>query len=127
MGCNVQAALSAILLLSSGLDYSAVAAESVPAQFIGTWSPNLEDCASGNNDGIVIIEGSYISHWESAGPIRAVVVRNHDEMALVAELAGEGDTRLSTERYVLTPKSGLMFASNFPGRELALFRCPPPL
>ena len=112
------------LLALSGFDLSATAVDSVPAQFIGIWSPDLRDCTSGDNDGIVRIRPDYISHWESEGPIRAVVVRGRHELALISELEGEGETRLETQRYVLAATEDRMFARNIPGRELTLYRCP---
>ena len=78
----MQAAILFTLLVVSDLDLSAAAVESVPTQFIGIWSPDLKDCRSGDNDGIVEIRANHISHWESAGPIRAIVVRGRHEIAI---------------------------------------------
>ena len=120
----MQAAILFTLLVVSGLDLSATAVKSVPPQFIGIWSPDLKDCSSGDNDGIVEIRANRISHWESAGPIRAIVIRGRHEIALISELEGEGDTRLQTQRYVLATTEDRLFARNVPGRQLTLYRCP---
>ena len=111
-------------LLVGGLDLSATAVTSVPPQFIGIWSPDLKDCVSRDNDGIVEIRANHISHWESAGPIRSIVVRDRHEIALISELEGEGDSRLQTQRYVLADTEDRLFARNIPGRQLILYRCP---
>lgn len=112
------------VLLSSRLTFHAVVVEDVPPQFVGVWSPDLNDCASGDNDGIVRIAKRYIGHWESEGPIRAVVVRGKYEIALITELAGEGDTRLTTERFELDPSGSALYSRNHPAHQSTLFRCP---
>ena len=124
MEVAVQSLMILAALMSSDLDFSAVSLSTVPSQFIGTWSPALEDCSSGDNDGIVVIQSNHISHWESAGPIRAVVIRGRHEIALINELAGEGDTRLATQRYVLSTSEDRLYARNIPGRQGVLYRCP---
>lgn len=96
----------------------------VPDRFLGHWAGSPESCASEADDLILRIAPRHITHWESEGPIKAVVVRGHSEMALICELSGEGETWLSTVKFTLSPDGRrLIDNTTVPGGELVRYRC----
>lgn len=83
-----------ILLVTSGT----VAAEritKVPQAFLGRW-------CNADSDSLLEIKSNEISFYESQGPIKAVVARGNSEIALIAELSGEGETWLATAQFELS-------------------------
>jgi hypothetical protein len=79
-----------ILLVTSG----AVAAErvtKVPQAFLGRW-------CNADSESLLEIKSNEISFYESQGPIKAVVARGNSEIALIAELSGEGEAWLSNDK-----------------------------
>ncbi len=70
------------------------------------------------------IEADRITYWESDGPIKAVVVRGKYEIALIAELSGEGETRLSTAHFKLSPEKNMLIDMSDPEIEFIRYRCP---
>ncbi len=67
----------------------------VPSPFQGEWNANLEHCGTDLNDSPLKLSVDRIRFYESGGPIRAVVTQGELEVALIAELSGEGETWLS--------------------------------
>ncbi|MCW8965429.1 MAG: hypothetical protein OQK82_01890 [Candidatus Pacearchaeota archaeon] len=83
---------------------SALAAEthnSVPVEFQGKWSSELKYCNTDNVNNLKI-QKNQIEFWESDGPILAVVTRENNEVAFIAELTGEGDQWLSFTHFALS-------------------------
>ena len=83
-----------ILLVAGG----AVAAERVarvPQAFQGRW-------CNAATESLLEIKGDEISYYESQGPIKAVVKNGDGEIALIAELSGEGETWLATAQFELS-------------------------
>ena len=77
---------------------SAVAAErvaKVPQEFVGRW-------CNAASESLLEIKGNEISFYESQGPIKAIVVNGESEIALIAELSGEGETWLATAQFELS-------------------------
>jgi len=113
-----------LLLLSAPL----VASESVmavPPQFLGTWGSSPR-CEVDPDDLALRIDRNQISYYESAGPLKAIVIRGHHEIALVAELSSEGETWLATARFKLSPSGDkLIDGTTVPGKETVRYRCPP--
>ena len=97
---------------------------SVPERFVGHWAGSPEACGSDTDDLVLRIAPGHITYWESDGPIRAVVARADDEIALIAELSGEGETWLSPVRFRLSVDGRrLIDQTPVPGREVVRYRC----
>lgn len=83
----------------------AVAAEvqsAVPARFQGDWASGLKQCGSPTDDLRLTIGASTIRFYESAGAIKAVVTNGEHELALISELAGEGERWLDVSHFRLS-------------------------
>lgn len=101
------------------------AAAAVPEQFIGQWASRLASCDSGADDLVVRIAARHIQYWESDGPIRAVVERGGRELALIAELSGEGQTWLHATKLELSAEGDrLIDRTTIPGKGIVRYRCP---
>lgn len=82
------------LLVTAG----AVASErvaKVPQAFLGQW-------CNADSESLLEIKSSEISYYESQGPIKAIVKSGDREIALIAELSGEGETWLATAQFELS-------------------------
>ncbi len=98
----------------------------VPEPFRGVWASSPDSCGA-DDDLTMQITAGHVSFWESSGAISAVVERA-DEIAITAELSGEGQTwlwaatfRLSSDgRTLVGPTSGA-------GAEVVRYRCPGPV
>jgi hypothetical protein len=75
---------------------------SVPARFQGTWAASAKACAAARNDSRLAIAPERIRYAESEGAIRAVVTQGERELALIAELSGEGETWLALSHFRLS-------------------------
>lgn len=96
----------------------------VPKQFVGLWAGSPASCGSGDDDLILRIGIRDIAYWESEGPIKAVVTRGTNEIALIVELSGEGETWLATARFSLSEDGRqLVDDTTMPGRRLVRYRC----
>ena len=107
--------------------WSAAASEAVqdvPAQFVGEWNSNVADCGTGNNDSALELRKDRITYYESEGPLRAIVVDGPYELALIAELSGEGETWMATAQFRLSPDESRLTSINIPGHEFIRYRCP---
>jgi hypothetical protein len=115
----------ALLLLSSPVMASEILT-AVPGRFLGIWAGNLAECGRDEDNLNLRLEGDYISYWESGGPIKSIVVRGSDEIAMIAELSGEGETWLATPQFRLSPEGDrLIDESTTPGEKVVRYRCPP--
>lgn len=74
---------------------------SVPVRFRGEWNAVPRDCGTALNDSRLIVGANTIRHYESGGPVRAIVTAGMREVALISELTGEGERWLSLSRYQL--------------------------
>jgi len=109
------------------LPLSAVAGSNVsivPDRFVGRWAGSPDSCGSDADDLTLRIAPHHITYWESDGPIKAVVARGDSEIALIAELSGEGETWLSTAKFTLSRDgSQLIDNTTVPGKELVRYKC----
>jgi hypothetical protein len=116
------AALIATLSLST--PNSVLAAETsakVPLRFQGEWAHDLKKCGSPEELYFKLGEKEVV-FYESSGPIKAAVVRGN-EIALIAELSGEGETWLATLHYELS-KDGKKLSDKRVYPPEARHRCP---
>jgi hypothetical protein len=106
---------------------SAMASESVdsmPDQFIGEWNADVADCGIGRNDSILKIDANTISYWESVGFMQAIVVQGRREVALIADMAGEGEEWLATAHFKLSEAGDELVSMDERGGEFVRYRCP---
>ena len=97
---------------------------SVPERFVGRWAGSSDSCGSDADDLTLRLTRNHITHWESDGPIKAVVVRGDTELALISELSGEGETWLSVVHFTLSEDGNrLIDTTTRPGKELVRHRC----
>lgn len=96
----------------------------VPTRFTGYWAGSPDSCGSDADELILRITPRHIYYWESDGPIKAVVVRGGNEIALISELSGEGETWLSTANFKLSQDGRkLIDDTTVPGQEVVRYKC----
>ena len=106
---------------------SATAAEqqrAIPAQFIGEWNSNLKQCGTDLNDSRLRITSDHIHFHESGGPVRAVVTQGEFDLALIAELSGEGSSWLSYTHFRLSADHTHLTDVTDKDSGLVRYRCP---
>jgi hypothetical protein len=106
---------------------SATAAEqqrAVPARFQGEWNTNLEHCGTDLNDSRLKISTDRIQFYESGGPVRTVVTQGDFDLALIAEMSGEGETWLSYRHFRLSADHTYMTDVTDKDFALVRYRCP---
>lgn len=118
----------AIVLLVMPFSLTARESEAtVPDRFVGYWAGSQSSCGSDSDDLRLHISSRRIAYLESEGPILAVVVRGR-EIALIAELSGEGRTWLATAKFVTSAHSELLVdRTSVPGKKIVRYRCPDPV
>lgn len=112
------------LMLIAGSAMAAEQQRTVPARFQGEWNENLEHCGTGLNDSRLRISADRIRFYESGGPILAVVTQGEFDLAVIAELSGEGQTWLSYTHFRLSADH--TYLTNISDNESSLVRyhCP---
>lgn len=106
---------------------SAAAAErqgTIPARFQGEWNIKLEHCGTDQNDSRLKISADRLQFHESGGSVRAVVTKGKLELAVIAELSGEGETWLFYRHFRLSPDHTSL--TDITGNDSAVvrYRCP---
>lgn len=91
-----------LAVFGAGAAMAAERREAMPARFAGEWVADLKHCGTGRDDARLRLDADRIRFHESSGPIRAVVARGEFEIALIAELSGEGETWLACHRFRLS-------------------------
>jgi len=120
---EIMQAVVLALALAVSVPASSASDVTVPTRFVGNWAGSPESCGSDADDLVLRLAPRHISYWESAGPIRAAVVRG-DEIALIAELSGEGETWLSAIKFELSPDGRMLIdRASVPGNEVVRYRC----
>lgn len=116
--------LLTLMLMVSMPVAAAEPAGSMPVRFQGEWAAGPAYCGSEIDDTAIAIRANRIIYWESDGPIKAVVVNGKNEVALIAELSGEGDTWLATAQFKLSDDGDRLTSISDSGREIVRYRCP---
>ena len=111
------------MVLCAGAAAAAERRETVPARFVGEWVADLKRCGTDRDDSRLRLDADRIRFGESGGPIRAVVTRGELELALIAELSGEGETWLACHRFRLSADHGQLIDATGEA-EFARYRCP---
>jgi hypothetical protein len=115
--------LSLFMALCAGAAIAAQRQEAVPAPFVGEWVADLKRCGTDRDDSRLRLDADRIRFHESGGPIKAVVTRGELELALIAEMSGEGETWLACHRFRLSAdRERLIDATG--EAEFARYRCP---
>lgn len=115
-------AVSALIL--SMLIGAEAGAATVPERFLGRWATSAASCDSDADDLAIRIDAESIQFWESDGPVRAVVERGENELALIAELSGEGETWLAAMRFELSTEGDRLTGTTAgSGQGIVRFRC----
>lgn len=112
------------LMLASGSATSAEQQEAVPPRFQGEWNVNLEHCGSGLNDSRLRISSDRIRFYESGGPVLAVVTQGEFDLALIAELSGEGQAWLSYRHFRLSADHTYLRDVTNTDSSIVRYRCP---
>lgn len=119
-----------LLLMLAGLGSPAQAKAPVQAQvqqqipraYQGEWNMRAKDCGTSRNDSTLRLGSDSLAYLESTGPVRSAVTRGR-ELVLVAELKGEGETRLHAAHFRLArDKRTLTDVTSTP--PLVRYRCP---
>ncbi|EDY37461.1 conserved hypothetical protein [Cyanobium sp. PCC 7001] len=117
----------ALVALSTGLGLAAIPGkaaeqlEQIPAAFHGIWMAEQRHCnAPSTDESWLRIDANGISFYESAGPALAVVAMGPEELGLITELSGEGETWLELLRLRL--EAGGRLALESVGAEGAIRR-----
>jgi hypothetical protein len=125
MGSNQMIRSFALVLMLVAV--SATAAEqqrAIPARFQGEWNTKLEHCGTDRNDSRLRISADHLRFHESSGPVRAVVTQGEFDLALIAELSGEGETWLFYRHYRLSADHTHMTDVTDKDSALVRYRCP---
>lgn len=98
------APLIVALALANCLASAAQADErTVPERFRGEWNSNPADCGTPDNDSIVVIAADRIDFYESSGRVRGAFLDGANEVLVVVEISGEGETSTTAIRFSLSP------------------------
>jgi len=114
--------LPILLSMFTGACLAAPATPSVPRAFQGEWNMRAADCGTSLNDSVLRLRAHHVNYFESAGPVRAAVARGR-ELALIAELSGEGETRLHVAQFRLS-RDGRTLTDVGSTPPLLRYRCP---
>lgn len=118
----------AALCLVTGLAGAAERHETVPARFIGHWAGSPAACRDpAADDARLYIGADRVRFWESEGPVVAAVTGDPEELLVVAELSGEGQTWLTTAHFRLSADGRwLEDVESLPQLPFRRYRCAEP-
>ncbi|GAB2509526.1 hypothetical protein [Lysobacter humi (ex Lee et al. 2017)] len=119
--------LSSLLLTGLLIAVPASAAQrvtSIPAAFQGEWNSMPKQCGSALDDSRLVISAGTIQWYESRGPVRAVVAQGAREIALIAELSGEGERWLSMSHFRLDASGRKLTDVSNEATPVVRHRCP---
>ena len=101
--------------------------EKMPPQFVGQWAGSLALCTSSKDSSLLRVGHEEISYAETAGLLEAIVQRDEQEVAMIAEVVGEGEDGSTLEATVLKLSNDgnqLTAESSASGRSIVRVRCP---
>ncbi|MGQ9425257.1 hypothetical protein ACXYTJ_06035 [Gilvimarinus sp. F26214L] len=105
-----------------GLNGAALARD-VPPQFQGEWNRTIADCGTGRNASRLRIGSNWIAFYESRGVIEVFATQGDEELALIAQLEGEGE-RWSSFRHFRLSEQGEQLTDITYGADFVRYRCP---
>lgn len=78
-----------------------VEATSIPERFQGAWASDETACTTAGHESRLVVAAVNLDFHESRGPVKAVTI-NGDDLTVVTQLTGEGETREATYRFTLS-------------------------
>ena len=96
--------------------------QQIPRAYQGEWNMRVKDCGTSRNDSTLRLRPDSIAYFESTGPVKTAVTRGK-ELVLVAELQGEGETRLHAAHFRLS-RNGRTLTDVTSTPPLVRYRCP---
>ncbi len=122
-GSLMKLLLTLLLTIVASVNATAETLQKIPREFQGEWNMRLVDCGSALNDSLLELRSNKISYYESSGPVRAIVKRGR-ELALLAEVSGEGQTRVHAAHFRLS-RDGRTLTDELSTPPFVRYRCPP--
>ena len=113
-----------LLVVAFGSASAAEQQKNVPVRFQGEWNSDLKSCGTGLNDSRLRIGSGRIAFYESGGPIRAVVTQGEFDLAVIAELSGEGQAWLAYRHFRLSADHAYLIDVTNNDSSLVRYRCP---
>ena len=98
--------------------------QEIPIQFRGEWNAHLSDCGHRQSDSALRLGKREIVYYESSGPVRAVVANGKREIAVIAELSGEGEQWVATEQFKLSADQKRLESVAQESEPFVRYRCP---
>ena len=97
----------------------------VPDQFLGDWCTESQQLGEDTGESDIRIGKSEIAYYQSAAKILAAAASG-DELALIVQLTGDGDTRLATHEFELSSRGDKLTSLRPNGQLVTRRRCVPP-
>jgi hypothetical protein len=98
----------------------------VPKQFRGNWAAGAKDCRAGSAESKLAIQENRIDFYGSRGRILAIATEGTNELALLIEATGEGQTWLATRQFKLSPDGQSLTDMTGGGHSTVRIRCESP-
>jgi len=116
--------LATTFLLTALISVGAAAQtqQKIPREFQGEWNMRSADCGTALNDSVLKLSSTKVRYYEMSGPIRGVLKRGR-EIALLAEVSGEGETNLHVAHFRLS-RDGRTLTDVLSTPALVRYRCP---
>jgi hypothetical protein len=112
-----------LLLMLASLDsVAAQPQQKIPRAYQGEWNMHVKDCGTSRNDSTLHLQGKAVTYFESTGKVRAAGARAPGRVR-VAELKGEGETRLHAAHFQLG-RDGRTLTDVMSTPPLVRYRCP---
>lgn len=109
---------------ASGEGTTAVGQSRIPTRFQGAWNVAAEHCGTGIEHTRLMIEANRIRFYESGGAVLAVVTRGESELAVIADMAGEGLHWLGLMQFRLSGDGACLTEVTAAHGPLVRCRCP---
>jgi hypothetical protein len=75
-------------------------ASSIPERFQGAWASDETACTTAGHESRLVVAADSLGFHESRGPVKEVTI-NGDDLTVVTQLTGEGETREATHHFNL--------------------------
>ena len=96
----------------------------IPERFRGEWNQNLAWCGTGIGHARFRLDADRIRFYESGGPVLAVVTRGTSDLAVIADMAGEGNQWLGLMQFRLSADGACLTEVNAAYDAPVRCRCP---
>jgi hypothetical protein len=96
----------------------------IPQRFLGEWNENPAHCGTGLDHARFLVEAGEIIDYESSGRVRAVVTQGELELAVIAEMSGEGMEWMGLLHFRLSSDHGQLVELGGNDGPVVRYRCP---